>query len=95
MQVLADEALQWKEQLPENYNPAIIAILYGGIQIHVQALSQVSFHGIRIEGTMNGSPCSLLALQSTVQLLCYAEEVKSDVPRNPIGFIWNNKRVEV
>lgn len=95
MQVLADEALQWKEQLPENYNPAIIAILYGGIQIHVQALSQVSFHGIRIEGTMNGSPCSLLAHQSTVQLLCYAEEVKSDVPRNPIGFIWNNKRVEV
>ena len=93
MQALAEEALQWKERLPENYKPAILAILYGGIQIHVQTLSQVSFHGIRIEGSMNGAPCSLLAHQSTVQLLCYAEEIKGK--RNPIGFVWDNKRVEV
>jgi hypothetical protein len=95
MRALADEALKWKDQLPKNYKPAILAILYGGIQIHVQTLSQVSFHGIRVEGTLNGSPCSLLAHQSTVQLLCYAEEVQADKPRRPIGFIWENNKVEV
>lgn len=95
MKALADEALQWKENLPGNFKPAILAVLYGGIQIHVHTLSQVSFHGIRVEGTMNGAPCSLLAHQSTIQLLCYAEEVTSENPRNPIGFIWDGNRIEV
>lgn len=95
MQALAEEALAWKNRLQEDYAPAILAILYGGIQIHVQTLSQVSFHGIRIEGTMNGAPCSLLAHQSTVQLLCYAEKANSDFVRNPIGFVWDNHKVEV
>ena len=82
MKALAEEALQWKERLPDDYKPAIMAILYGGIQIHVQSLSQVSFHGIRIEGTINGAPCSLLAHQSTVQLLCYAEEENEEGVRS-------------
>lgn len=95
MEALAKEALQWKENLPPNFNPAILAILYGGLQIHVNNLSQVSFHGIRVEGTLNGAPCSVLAHQTTVQLLCYAEEVKPEVVRNPIGFVWGNEKVEV
>lgn len=95
MKALAEEALQWKESLSGDYKPAILAVLYGGIQIHVQTLSQVSFHGIRVEGTMNGAPCSLLAHQSTIQLLCYAEEVTAENPRNPIGFVWDNNRIEV
>ena len=95
MQALADDALRWKKQLTEEFRPAILAVLYGGIQIHVQTLSQVSFHGIRVEGTMNGAPCSLLAHQSTVQLLCYAEKVDAEEPKNPIGFVWDDKRIEV
>lgn len=95
MMALADEALEWKKRLPENYKPAILAVLYGGIQIHVHSLSQVSFHGIRIGGTMNGAPCSLLAHQSTVQLLCYGEEVNADAPRNPIGFVWDGNAIEI
>jgi len=95
MRALADEALQWKEKLPNNYKPAILAILYGGIQINVQTLSQVSFHGIRVTGTLNSAPCSILAHQSTIQLLCYAEEVNSETPRNPIGFIWGDNKIEV
>lgn len=95
MEALANEALSWKSQLPENYRPAILAFLYGGIQIHVNSLSKVSFHGIRIEGTLNGSPCSLLAHQSTVQMLCYGEEQTEEKKSNPIGFIWDNNNVEV
>lgn len=95
MQSIADEALQWKRRLPDTYRTAILAIMYGGTQIDVQTLSQVSFHGIRIEGTLGGAPCSLLAHQSTVQLLCYAEELKSQEQHNPIGFVWGNNRVEV
>lgn len=95
MRVISTEALQWKERLPQDYKPAILAILYGGMQIQVQTLAKVSFHGIRIDGTMTGAPCSLLAHQSTVQLLCYAEEVQADAERNPIGFVWDDIRIEV
>jgi hypothetical protein len=95
MKTLSDEALLWKRQLPKNYRPAILAFLYGGLQIHVNTLSQVSFHGIRIEGTLNGAPCSLLAHQSTVQMLCYGEEISDATPKNPIGFIWSDNKVEV
>ncbi len=95
MQALAKEATQWKEQLPDDFRPAILAILPGGLQINMHTLSQVTFHGIRIEGKMNDSPCSLLAHQSTVQILCYAEEITPESPRRPIGFIWDDNVVEV
>jgi hypothetical protein len=95
MEALSTEALRWKETLSENHKPAIIALLYGGLQIHVSRLSQVSFHGIQIEGTLDGFHCSLLAHQSTVQMLCYAEEITEETPKQPIGFIWDNNKIEV
>lgn len=95
MRSIAAEAVYWKDSLPKNFRPAILAILYGGIQVDVRNLSQVSFHGIRVEGTINGTFCSMLAHQATFQLLCYAEEIKPDEPQNPIGFIWGDEKVEV
>ncbi|MGH1487770.1 MAG: hypothetical protein ACRBCI_16280, partial [Cellvibrionaceae bacterium] len=95
MQAIANEALMWKNQLPENFRPAILAVLNGGIQIKVHTLSQVSFHGIRIEGELNGGPCSLMAHQSTVQILCYGQEVIAKEEPRPIGFIWPDNEVEV
>ncbi len=95
MQAIAEEAMMWKQQLPENFRPAILAVLNGGLQINVHTLSQVSFHGIRIEGTLNGGPCSLLAHQSTVQILCYGQQVVEKEERRPIGFIWPDNEVEV
>tara|TARA_R110002049_G_scaffold307135_1_gene506885 strand:+ start:1961 stop:2464 length:504 start_codon:yes stop_codon:yes gene_type:complete len=95
MKALADSALEWKQSLPEGYVPAILAVLYGGIQINVHNLAQVSFHGIRIQGDFNGSPCTMLAHQSTVQMLCYAQESSPDKPKNPIGFLWQGHKVEV
>ena len=95
MQAIANEALMWKQQLPENFRPAILAIVHGGVQIQVHALSQVSFHGIRIEGELNGGPCSLLAHQSTVQILCYGQPIIEQEEPRPIGFIWPDNEVEV
>lgn len=60
---LAESITQWRSALPENVQPAILAILHGGIQIDVERLAQESFHGIRIEGQTQGSPCVVLAHQ--------------------------------
>ena len=95
MRAISEEAIAWRNSLPKNYRPAILAVLNGGIQIHVESLSQISFNGIRIAGTLNGGPCSMMAHQSTVQLLCYGEEIVEEVTKNPIGFIWGCNKVEV
>ena len=95
MRRLADSVMQWRQQLPEDEEPAILAIMFGGMQINVERLAQESFHGIRIEGTMNGSPCMLLAHQSTVQLLCFVKKVEKASPKRRIGFIIDGEEEEV
>ncbi|MGS2724095.1 hypothetical protein ACVBEJ_10150 [Porticoccus sp. GXU_MW_L64] len=95
MRRLADTVIQWRNQLPQDQQPAILAVLNGGIQINVLRLAQESFHGIRIEGTINGSPCMLLSHQSSVQLLCYVEKVEKEEFRRRIGFIIDGEEEEV
>jgi len=95
MKAIADEALSWRQSLPKDFQPAILAILQGGIQIEVNSLAQVSFHGIKIEGTMGGSLCVMFAHQASVQMLCRAVEIKEKEPVRPIGFIWPDKKLEI
>lgn len=97
MRHLADTIVQWREQLPEGQEPAILAVLNGGMRINVERLAQESFHGIRIEGFMNGAPCMLLAHQSTVQLLCFIQisEQRPRQQRRKIGFIIDGEEQEV
>jgi hypothetical protein len=94
---LSEEVQAWRQQLPAEFRPAVIAVLHGGIQIHVHSLAQVSFDGIRIEGSLEGAPCSLLAHQSTVQMLCYAEPVPEEPAEahRGIGFIWADGNIKI
>jgi hypothetical protein len=96
LQALANEARAWSQQLPPDYRPAIVAILHGGLQIQVRTLAQISFDGIRIEGLMGDSPCSLLAHQGTVQLVCFAEQIANpEAAKYPIGFIWPDRDEQI
>ena len=92
LKALAAEVRAWSEKLPADHRPAIMALLHGNIQMEVRNLTQVSFDGIRVEGLLNGNPCSVLTHQNTVQLMCYAELIDEDgeeeIPHRPIGFIW-------
>ncbi len=95
MQRLADSIRQWRKQLPTDHQPAILAILYGGIQISVERLSVETFHGIRIEGKISGNPCMVLAHQATTQLLCFVEKIENEEQRKKIGFTIGGKEQEI
>ena len=95
MRRLADSIVQWRQQLPSDQQPAILAILNGGIQMNVERLTEESFHGIRLEGKLAGTPCMLLAHQATVQLLCYIEEIEEEEHRRRIGFIIDGKEEQI
>ena len=84
---LAETVAQWRTQVPADSQPAVLAILQGGIQVNVSLLAEESFHGIRIEGTIDGNPCMILTHQSSVQLLCYAAKVEKEEQRRTIGFV--------
>jgi hypothetical protein len=95
LQRLADSITQWRTALPDDVQPGIIAILHGGVQIDVERIAQESFHGIRIEGQIKGSPCVVLAHQATVQLLCFVQTVNPpERPRRSIGFIIDGKETD-
>jgi hypothetical protein len=99
LKALAAEAKAWSERLPPEYRPAILALLHGNLQMEVRTLTQVSFDGIRLEGLLDGNPCSVLAHQDTVQLMCYAERIDEnaadDEPQRPIGFIWPDRNESI
>jgi hypothetical protein len=94
VQRIAASITQWRAQLPPDQQPAILAILTGGIQIRVKRLAEESFHGIRIEGALAGNPCMVLAHQATIQLLCYIEKIEEG-HRKPIGFVIDGKEQQV
>ena len=92
---IADSIIAWRKELPEGVQPAVLAILNGGIKIEVSGLAQESFHGIRVEGLANGVPCIMLAHQSTVQLLCYIQPVQlPETPSRKIGFVIEGEKSE-
>jgi hypothetical protein len=73
---LAELVQAWRAQLSADEQPAIIAMLNGGVQLKVERISQESFHAIRIEGMVGDTPCTLLAHPATLQLLCHIEKVE-------------------
>ena len=92
---LAESVRTWRAQLPDSLQPAVLALLNGGIQMEVESLAQESFHGIRIEGKIAGQPSVVLAHQATVQLLCIAQPVEPPArPRRPIGFVIDGESSE-
>jgi len=92
---LAQTMMEWREALPEDAQPVITAIASGGVQILVERLSQESYHGVRIEGQMNGGPCMLLVHQANLELLCFVEKIESAEFKRKIGFIIDGEEKQV
>jgi len=91
---LAKTIHSWRQRMPEDAEPTIVAILNGGLQIQVTRLVQESFHGIRIEGNAGGNPCMVLTHQNNVELLCYVQQVTEEEPKRRIGFIIDGQEIE-
>ena len=55
-------------------------------------LIQDGHNGIIVEGTLNDSPCMVLAHQGTLQLLCYVEKMQEpEKDKIVIGFQYQGK----
>lgn len=76
----------WKNELPQNVQPVVYAVLANGMTMRVHSFAPESYHGIAIEGEIEGNVCLIITHQSALQLLCLAAPVEDAQERRPIGF---------
>jgi hypothetical protein len=91
---LAAAIAAWRATLPTGVEPGVVAVLQGGSQVEVTRLAQESFHGIRIDGEIDGLPVMLLAHQATVQILCHPRASEPERRSRPIGFVIEGRQSE-
>jgi hypothetical protein len=84
----------WRENLPADAQPVIIAVLPNGTAVRVKELSEEGHNGVAITGLVGDTQCLLLAHQSSLQLLCYIEKVEEPKKRYRIGFRLAGKQFE-
>lgn len=77
----------WMNQLPEDVQPAIYAVLSNGLMVRVLSLSPEGHSGVAISGEIEGTQCLIITHHAGVQLMCVAEAVAKGEERKPIGFI--------
>lgn len=74
LESLASAIRAWRERLPEELQPALLAIVNGGAPIEVDALALEGFAAIALSGHCQGHRRQILVPPQHVQFLC--------VPRN-------------
>jgi len=79
----------WSEQLPEDVQPALYAILVNGVTIKALSFEKEGHNGIAIYGEINGMPgtCLVITHQAGLQIFCVAEKLEEKTERRTIGFI--------
>lgn len=92
---LAFRITKWRDDLPENEEPAIFAILSNGDAVEVHNIGEDGHSSVVVEGTLNGSPCMFISHQSSFQVVCYTRKIEEEEePRRRIGFHVGGEEIE-
>jgi len=91
---LAIRIARWREQLPEDEEPAIFALMSNGDAVAVHTLGEDGHSSVVVEGTLNGAPCMLITHQSSFQIVCYTRKIEPEKPERKIGFHVGGEAIE-
>ena len=90
---LAERVHQWREQLGEDEQPVILALLPNGKAIDVWSVGEDGHSSVVVEGSMDDSPCMFISHQASFQILCYTQKVEPE-KRRKIGFHVGGEEIE-
>ena len=90
---LAERVQKWREQLAEDEQPVILALLPNGSAVEVSSVGEDGHSSVVVEGSMEGSPCMFVSHQASFQILCYTKKVEPD-NRRKIGFHVGGQEIE-
>ena len=90
---LANRVQKWRERLPEDRQPIILALLPNGNAVEVWSVGEDGHSSVVVEGLLEGSPCMFVSHQASFQLLCYTQQVSPE-KRRKIGFHVGGEEIE-
>ena len=82
---LAHRVQKWRERLPEDEQPVILALRSNGSAIEVRSVGEDGHSSVVVEGLLDGAPCMFISHQASLQILCYTQKVEPE-ERRKIGF---------
>jgi hypothetical protein len=91
---LATRVQKWREQLAEDEQPVILALLPTGGAVEVLTIGEDGHSSVVIEGTMDGAPCMFISHQASFQILCYTQKVEPETKKRKIGFHVGGEEIE-
>ena len=90
---LAHRVQKWRECLPEDEQPVILALLPSGGVVEVWSVGEDGHSSVVVEGLLNDAPCMYISHQASFQILCYTQKVEPENVRK-IGFHVDGKEIE-
>lgn len=92
---LAFRISRWRDGLPEDEEPAILALMSNGDAVEVHTLGEDGHSSVVVEGVLSGAPCMLISHQSSFQVICYTRKIEEKKPARKIGFHVGGEEIEV
>ncbi len=90
---LAFRVSKWREHLPDDEQPVILALLPNVGAVEVWSVGEDGHSSVVVEGTMDGSSCMFISHQDSFQILCYTQKVEPE-NRRKIGFHVGGEEIE-
>ena len=94
VQRLATRVQKWREQLPDDQEPVILALLPNGGSIEVWSLGEDGHSSVVVEGEMDGASCMFVSHQASFQILCYTRKIEPETEPRKIGFHVGGEAIE-
>lgn len=91
---LAHRISKWREGLPADQEPAIVALLSNGDSVEVHTLGEDGHSSVVVEGSLNGMPCMFISHQSSFQVVCYTRKIEEKTERRKIGFYVGGEEIQ-
>ncbi len=91
---LADRIQKWRETLPDDMQPVILALLPSGGAIEVHTIGEDGHSSVVVEGTLDDQTCMFVSHQASFQILCYTQKVEEPAQRRFIGFHVGGEKLE-
>jgi hypothetical protein len=85
---------KWREDLPDEEEPAIFALLSNGDAVEVYTIGEDGHSSVVVEGNLNGSSCMFISHQSSFQVVCYTRKIEDEKPARMIGFHVGGEEIE-
>jgi hypothetical protein len=91
---LAHRVQKWRERLPDDEQPVILALLPNGAAVEVMSVGEDGHSSVVVEGVLEEAACMFISHQASFQVLCYTQKITPETKRKMIGFHVGGEEIE-